>query len=151
MADCALCCVVDSIPAVLLPLLQDGLSKRVHLFLSDVETDTWSEQDLHRVVSSAAQVIITQGEKGATLLSAQDSSSSSGSSSGGARSKSSSSSGNVHSTFGSTVSSRSDSSSKPFLDRKISAVKVGLQAMKHPLLACWHCLAACGLTVGDPP
>lgn len=47
----------------------------MHLFLSDVETSTWSQQDLNRVVSSAARVIITEGEKGATLLAAaQDSS-----------------------------------------------------------------------------
>lgn len=82
-----------------------GLSKRVHLFLSDVETSTWSQQDLDRVVSSAAHVIITEGEKGATLLAAAQESSSVDSSS---RSR----------------SSDSKSSSSAFQERKIPAVKV---------------------------
>jgi hypothetical protein len=87
--------------ARLLP--QEGLSKRVHLFLSDVETDTWSTQDLNRVVSAAAQVVVTEGEKGATLLVPQ------GSSIGGASHRAPSSS----------------SSGGKFSERKIPPVKVG--------------------------
>jgi hypothetical protein len=86
--------------ALLLP--QEGLSKRVHLFLSDVETNTWSAQDLNRVVSAAAQVVVTEGEKGATLLVAQDSRS------GGASHR-----------------ALSSSSGGKFTERKIPPVKVG--------------------------
>jgi fructose-1-phosphate kinase PfkB-like protein len=40
----------------------------VSLFLSDVETDTWSQQQLDAVAGSCDRVIITLGEKGALLL-----------------------------------------------------------------------------------
>jgi hypothetical protein len=99
-------------------MLQAGLSKRVHLFLSDVETSTWSQQDLEGVVSSAAQVIITEGEKGATLLAAAQESSVDSSS----KSRSS--------------DSKSSSSSSASEQQKIPAVKVrtGLAA---PADQCW--------------
>lgn len=56
--------------------MQEGLGaqQRVSLFLSDVETDTWSEAQLQGVVSRAARVIITQGDKGALLLQGNSSS-----------------------------------------------------------------------------
>lgn len=95
-------------------VLQAGLSKRVHLFLSDVETDTWSQQDVSRVVSSSAQVIITQGEKGATLL-VPDSSSSSND-----VSRESSSSKSTSKSSSKTSSKRSSS----FQEWQIPAVKV---------------------------
>jgi hypothetical protein len=95
------CCVL---------LLQGGLGKQVQLFLSDVETDTWSQEDLQQVVLSAAQVVITQGEKGATLL-AQVSSSS--------RSDSKSSS-----TSRSSDGSTATSSSSSLRQLNIPAVKV---------------------------
>jgi hypothetical protein len=40
----------------------------VSLFLSDVETDTWSPQQLDAVAGSCDRVIVTLGEKGALLL-----------------------------------------------------------------------------------
>jgi uncharacterized protein YbjT (DUF2867 family) len=92
----------------LLGARQAGLSKRVHLFLSDVETDTWSQQDLNEVVASAGQVVITQGEKGATLLAAQDE--------GGGSGSSSSRKGSI------------DSSSSSFQQWEIPAVKVRADA-----------------------
>jgi sugar/nucleoside kinase (ribokinase family) len=49
-------------------LLQDGLGPRVSLFLSDVETDTWSPQQLDAVAGSCDRVIVTLGQKGALLL-----------------------------------------------------------------------------------
>jgi hypothetical protein len=57
---CCCCCCY--------PCLQDGLGPRVSLFLSDVETDTWSQQQLDAVSASCDRVIITLGEKGALLL-----------------------------------------------------------------------------------
>lgn len=121
--SCGSCCCVV--------VLQAGLSKRVHLFLSDVETDTWSQQDVRRVVSSSAQVIITQGEKGATLL-VSDSNSSNGI-------------GNERSSKTSGKSSSKSSSSSSFQQWKIPAVKVrGLvihsrlaAADSGGLLQCW--------------
>ncbi|EFJ49500.1 hypothetical protein VOLCADRAFT_89754 [Volvox carteri f. nagariensis] len=48
--------------------MQAGLGRwqRVSLFLSDVETDPWSEDWLGLVVSRAERVIITRGSQGAT-------------------------------------------------------------------------------------
>ncbi len=37
------------------------------LFLSDVETDTWSEQEIQDVTAASGRVIVTLGEKGAVL------------------------------------------------------------------------------------
>ncbi|GIL71499.1 hypothetical protein Vretimale_2635 [Volvox reticuliferus] len=50
------------------PQLLAGLGRwrRVSLFLSDVETEPWSEDWLGLVVSSAERVIITRGSQGAT-------------------------------------------------------------------------------------
>lgn len=48
--------------------LQDGLGPRVSLFLSDVETDTWSKAELDGVAASCDRVVVTLGEKGAVLL-----------------------------------------------------------------------------------
>eukprot|EP00879_Flechtneria_rotunda_P010537 GHRR01011017.1.p1 GENE.GHRR01011017.1~~GHRR01011017.1.p1 ORF type:complete len:290 (+),score=91.79 GHRR01011017.1:682-1551(+) len=45
-----------------------GLGSRVFLFLSDVETDTWTPQQLAAVTASSARTIVTMGEKGALLL-----------------------------------------------------------------------------------
>lgn len=47
--------------------MQDGLGPRVSLFLSDVETDTWSEEQILDVTAASGRVIITLGEKGAVL------------------------------------------------------------------------------------
>ncbi|KAF6255699.1 hypothetical protein COO60DRAFT_1285696 [Scenedesmus sp. NREL 46B-D3] len=46
----------------------DGLGARVSLFLSDVETGTWSQQQLAAVAASCGRVVVTLGEKGALLL-----------------------------------------------------------------------------------
>lgn len=50
------------------PLPQAGLGRwrRVSVFLSDVETDTWSEDWLGLVVALAERVVITRGSQGAT-------------------------------------------------------------------------------------
>ncbi|WIA31289.1 hypothetical protein OEZ86_002191 [Tetradesmus obliquus] len=48
--------------------LLDGLGPRVSLFLSDVETDTWSQQQLEAVAGACERTIITLGEKGALLV-----------------------------------------------------------------------------------
>lgn len=53
--------------AVVYAWLQDGLGPRVSLFLSDVETDTWSEQQIQDVTAASGRVIVTLGEKGAIL------------------------------------------------------------------------------------
>jgi len=92
--------------------LQGGLSKRVQLFLSDVETDTWSSHDLNQVVAASERVIITQGEQGAMLLMAHTSSA------GGMESSSSQAS-----TLG--------GDSGRILQWKIPAVKVGPPACRN--------------------
>ncbi len=43
-----------------------GRRRRVSLFLSDVETDPWSEDWLGLVVAAAERVLITRGSQGAT-------------------------------------------------------------------------------------
>lgn len=62
-ATCLHCCVALDACCV-----QDGLGPRVSLFLSDVETDTWSQKQLEDVTSSCDRVIVTLGEKGARLM-----------------------------------------------------------------------------------
>jgi hypothetical protein len=47
-----------------------GRSRRVSLFLSDVEAEPWSDDWLRLVVSAAARVIVTHGERGALELKA---------------------------------------------------------------------------------
>lgn len=44
---------------------QDGVDKRVSVFLSDVETDTWAAGDIQHIVHQTARVVVTKGEKGA--------------------------------------------------------------------------------------
>jgi len=47
------------------PLFLDSLGEGVSVFLSDIESDPWSHEDLMKVVSSSDRVLITKGEKGA--------------------------------------------------------------------------------------
>ena len=47
------------------PRLLAGLSPRVSLFLSDVETDAWPAGAVERVAAKAARVLVTRGDKGA--------------------------------------------------------------------------------------
>ena len=46
--------------------LQKSLGEGVSVFLSDVESDPWSEEDFAKVVSSSDRLLITRGDKGAT-------------------------------------------------------------------------------------
>lgn len=47
---------------------QAGLAPHVSVFLSDVETDTWSASDVLRVARRCERLVITQGSKGAEEL-----------------------------------------------------------------------------------
>lgn len=46
-------------------LFLKSLGKGVSVFLSDVESDPWSREDLMKVVTSSDRVLITKGDKGA--------------------------------------------------------------------------------------
>eukprot|EP00210_Caulerpa_lentillifera_P009702 g9256.t2 len=49
-------------------LLMDSLGDGVSIFLSDVESDPWSADELREVVESSDRVLVTRGEKGALEL-----------------------------------------------------------------------------------
>jgi hypothetical protein len=46
-------------------LCQDGLGPSVSLFLSDVETVTWQQQELTSVAGKCDRLLVTEGDKGA--------------------------------------------------------------------------------------
>ena len=48
--------------------MQESLGEGVSVFLSDVESDPWSEEELTAIVSSCDRLLITKGDKGAEEL-----------------------------------------------------------------------------------
>lgn len=48
--------------------LESSITRRVNLFLSDVETDPWSSSEFGRIVTSVQSLIVTRGAKGLPQL-----------------------------------------------------------------------------------